>query len=94
MKNDFPVNAVGSETNPLLEPWGGPHGGVPPFDRIKVSDFKPALEAGMKENLEEVDRIANNAASPDFSNTIEALERSGRTLSRVSTIFYVWTRVS
>ncbi len=93
MKNDFPVNAVGSETNPLLEPWGGPHGGVPPFDRIKVSDFKPALEAGMKENLEEVDRIANNAASPDFSNTIEALERSGRTLSRVSTIFYVWSGV-
>jgi len=93
MKNDFPVNAVGPDTNPLLEPWGGPHGGVPPFDRIKFSDFKPALEAGMKENLEEVDRIANNASSPDFSNTIEALERSGRTLSRVSTIFYVWSGV-
>jgi peptidyl-dipeptidase Dcp len=93
MKNDFPVNAVGPDTNPLLEPWGGPHGGVPPFDRIKVSDFKPALEVGMKENLEEVDRIANNASSPDFSNTIEALERSGRTLSRVSTIFYVWSGV-
>src|SRR5438552_17170968 len=35
--------------NPLLEPWSGPHGGVPPFDRVRVADFKPALHAAMSE---------------------------------------------
>jgi len=40
--------------NPLLAPWTGPYGGVPPFDKVKISDFKPALEAAMKENLDEI----------------------------------------
>ena len=41
---------------PLLAPWGGPHGGVPAFDQVKVADFKPALEAAMAENLAEIKR--------------------------------------
>ena len=76
--------------NPLLAPWTGPYGGVPPFDKVKISDFKPALEAAMKENLDEIETIANNREAPAFENTIVALERSGKTLDRVSTIYYVW----
>jgi peptidyl-dipeptidase Dcp len=77
--------------NPLLAPWAGPAGGVPPFDQVRVADFKPALEAAMAENLAEVEKIARNAAAPDFENTIAALERSGRTFSRVSAIYSVWS---
>ena len=77
--------------NPLLEQWTGPYGGVPPFDRVKVEHFKPALEAAMAENLAEVDRIANDPAPPTFENTIAALEKSGRTLDRVGSIFGVWS---
>jgi len=68
----------------------GPYGGVPPFDRVKVDDFKPALEAAMAENLAEIDKIAKNSAEPTFENTIVTLERAGQTLDRVSTIYNVW----
>ena len=76
--------------NPLLAKWEGPYGGVPPFDRVQVADFKPALEAAMVENLAEVDRIAKDPAAPTFENTIAALERAGRTLDRVQTIYGVF----
>ena len=77
--------------NPLLEKWTGPFGGLPPFDKIKTSDFEPAFEAAMAENLKEIDAIANNKAAPTFENTIEAMEDAGRTLDRVSTIFYTYS---
>jgi peptidyl-dipeptidase Dcp len=85
-------NAMNSETeeNPLLAKWEGAYGGVPPFDRVQVAFFKPALEAAMTEQLAETDRIANNPAPPDFENTIAALERSGHTLDRVITLYGVW----
>jgi len=76
--------------NPLLQKWTGPYGGVPPFDKVKVADFKPALEAAMAENLKEVDAIAKNPAKPDFQNTIAALERAGQTLDRAGTIYAVF----
>ncbi|HEV2835511.1 MAG TPA: M3 family metallopeptidase [Pyrinomonadaceae bacterium] len=76
--------------NPLLLKWEGPYGGVPPFDRVQVALFKPALEAAMAEELAEIDRIAANPAAPDFENTIAALERSGRTLGRVTTLYGIW----
>jgi peptidyl-dipeptidase Dcp len=76
--------------NPLLPEWEGPYGGVPPFDKVHVADFKPALEAGMAENLADVDRIAKTAAAPTFENTIVALERAGQTLDRVQTIYGVF----
>jgi peptidyl-dipeptidase Dcp len=77
--------------NPLLAPWGGPHGGVPPFDQVRVGDFKPALEWAMRENLAEIERIAKHPAAPTFDNTIAALERSGRSFNRVSTLYGVWS---
>jgi peptidyl-dipeptidase Dcp len=77
--------------NPLLKSWSGPYGGVPPFDRVRVADFKPALEAAMQHKLAEVDEISRNSAPPTFDNTIAALERSGRTFNRVSAIYGVWS---
>ncbi|HET9551786.1 MAG TPA: M3 family metallopeptidase [Anaeromyxobacteraceae bacterium] len=79
--------------NPLLVPWAGPYGGVPPFDAVRVEDFKPALEAGMAEQLAAIDRITADPAAPTFANTVAALERSGRTLDRVGRIFGVWGSV-
>ncbi len=76
--------------NPLLAKWEGKYGGVPPFDRVQVPLFKPALEAAMAEELSEVDRIATNSAPATFENTVEALERAGRTLNRVQTVYGVW----
>ena len=57
------------------------------FDKIKTSDFKPALEEGMKQQLAEVQKIADSAAQPTFKNTLEALETSGQLLRRVSGVF-------
>ena len=58
--------AVEGGANPLLQPWKGPYGGVPPFDQVKLEHFKPALEAAMAQNLKEVDAIANNKVAPNF----------------------------
>jgi peptidyl-dipeptidase Dcp len=76
--------------NPLLAPWGGPYGGVPPFDRARPEHLQPALEAGIAEQLAEVDRIADDPSPPTFENTLAALERSGRTLSRVGAVYGVF----
>jgi peptidyl-dipeptidase Dcp len=85
-----PLSAV-PPSNPLLARWIGPAGGVPPFDQVRVVDFKPALEAAMAENLAEAEKVARNSAAPDFENTIVALERSGRTFNRASAIYGVWS---
>jgi peptidyl-dipeptidase Dcp len=60
---------------------------LPPFDRIRDSDYRPAFEAGMREQLREVAAIARNPAPPTFENTIVALERSGQLLTRVDNVF-------
>src|SRR5437588_4773487 len=61
---------------------------APPFDKIKDSDYAPAIEEGMKNQLAEVNAIANNPASPTFANTLEAMERSGALLTRVTKVFF------
>ena len=82
--------AAPSYTGPLVEPWKGPHGGVPPFDQVVVSQFQPALETAMASYRAEVQAIADNAAPPTFANTLAALERSGRTLDCVQAVYGVW----
>lgn len=77
--------------NPLTAKWDGPYGGVPPFDKVKVSDIKPALESAMAENLAEIDVITGNSQPANFDNTIAALERAGSALDRVGTIYGIWS---
>ena len=59
---------------------------APPFDRIKDTDYQPALEAGMAEHLKEVEAIADNPAAPTFENTMVALEKAGQLYNRVSNV--------
>lgn len=77
--------------NPLLREWTGPYGGVPPFDRVKVSDIKPALEEAMIEKRAQIETIVNNPATATFENTIEALELSGNKFERINAIYYTWS---
>ena len=74
-------------TNPLLAPWPGPFGGVPPFDRVRVEHFRPGLEQAMADRLAEIDAIANDPAPPTFENTIAALERGGKALDRAYALY-------
>lgn len=60
---------------------------APAFDRIKNADYQPALEAGMREQVAEMDSIAAQKDAPTFANTIEAMERTGRLLNRVAAVF-------
>jgi peptidyl-dipeptidase Dcp len=73
--------------NPLLTKWNTPFG-VPPFDKIKNEDYKPAFEVGIKEQKDEIAAIINNTDAPTFKNTIEAIELSGATLNKVASVFY------
>ena len=79
-----------SQTNPLTAPWTGPFGGVPPFDRVRVADLAPALEAAMAAQLAALDAIASDPAAPTFDNTIAAMERAGRGFDRVATVYGVY----
>ncbi len=60
---------------------------APPFDLIKDSDYQPAFEEGIKQQLADIDAIANNPAPPSFENTLVAMEKSGRMLERVNLTF-------
>ncbi len=77
-------------SQPLLASWTGAHNGAPPFDRVRVEDFEPALMAGMAEQRAEIAGIVAAAGPPTFDNTIAALERSGRALARAGAIYGVW----
>ena len=77
--------------NVLLAEWTGPHGGVPAFDHMDLAAVKPALEAGMAQQLAEVDAIVANPEPATFENTILAMERGGRPLNRVFTYWSIWS---
>jgi peptidyl-dipeptidase Dcp len=81
--------AVNPADNPLLQPWTGPYGGVPPFDRARPEHLAQALDLSMAELLAEVYAIAAQEAPATFENTIAAMERSGRTFSRVMAVYGV-----
>ncbi|MGA2555164.1 MAG: M3 family metallopeptidase [Verrucomicrobiota bacterium] len=78
--------ALAQEANPFAAPSTLPLQ-APRFDRIKDTDYMPAFDEGIKQQLAEIDRIANNPAAPTFENTIVAIESSGRMLDRVSETF-------
>jgi peptidyl-dipeptidase Dcp len=73
--------------NPFAQPSSLPYQ-LPPFDRIHDADFMPAFTAGMAIELAETAAIAHNPEPPSFDNTIVAMERTGRVLTRVSTTFF------
>jgi peptidyl-dipeptidase Dcp len=75
------------EMNPFFETYSAPFG-VPPFDKIENRHYLPAFKEGIIQHNRDINQIINNAATPDFDNTIVALDRSGELLSRVSTLFF------
>lgn len=77
--------------NPLLAPMTGPYSGVPAFDKMDLADLKPAMIKAMALSLSELDDIAGNPAAATFENTIEAMEGSGRTFSRVLSFYGIWS---
>ncbi len=76
-------------TTPLLTPWTGPYGGVPPWDAVRVEDFEPAFDVAIEAAAHEIDAIANNPEPPTFDNTIAAFERAGRVVERLEALFGV-----
>ncbi len=73
--------------NPFYTEYGTPFE-VPDFSKIKTSDYIPAFEEGIKQHAAEIDAIANNEEAPTFENTLEAMDKSGALLDRVSSVFY------
>ena len=76
--------------NVLLSPWTGSYGGLPPFDKIKTSQFKPAIVAGIEMNRAEILAIANQTSTPTFANTLAAMEDAGRPLGRAAQMFFTY----
>jgi peptidyl-dipeptidase Dcp len=76
-----------AQDNPLLIAWQTPHQ-TPPFDTIKPEHFLPAFEQAFADHAAEIAAISHDPATPDFANTITALERSGKLLTKVSAVFY------
>jgi len=73
--------------NPLLMPWTTPFE-MPPFDRIAIAHFVPAFDRSFAIDRKEIAAIASAKAAPTFANTIDALERSGDALDRISSVFF------
>ena len=73
--------------NPLLADWNTPYA-TPPFDKISISDYEPAIETAIAISRAEVDAIVNNPAKPTFKNTILALENQGELLDRITSVFF------
>lgn len=73
--------------NPFFADYNTPYQ-TAPFDLIKFEHFEPAFTEGMKQGLTEIDAIANNTKAPTFENTIEAIDKSGQLLTKVSNVFF------
>jgi peptidyl-dipeptidase Dcp len=79
--------AVAAAENPLLAPWQTPFE-TPPFTEIEPKHFLPAFEQAFADHAAEIAAITLDPSAPDFANTVTALERSGKLLSKVSAVFY------
>ncbi|MBQ1692714.1 MAG: M3 family metallopeptidase, partial [Bacteroidales bacterium] len=75
------------EQNPFMQEWDTPYG-IPPFDKIKIEHYMPAIKAGIAEQEAEIKAIVDNPAAPTFENTVAALELSGNLLSKVTGVLY------
>lgn len=90
-QSDVQTLTAQANQDPLLKPWTGPHGGVPPWDQARAELVGPALELGIRLQEAEVQAIANNPARPTFENTMVPMQDSGRHLDRALTVFGVMT---
>src|SRR6185312_1791695 len=80
------AKSAAQRVNPFFAPSTLPFQ-APPFNLIRDSDYQPAIEAGMKRQRAEIERIADNPAPPTFDNTIVAMEKSGQLLERAMEVF-------
>jgi peptidyl-dipeptidase Dcp len=78
--------AAAADSNPFLQKSTLQYQ-APPFDKIRDADYAPAIEEGMRRQIAEIDAIADDEAPPTFANTLEAMERSGQLLTRVTKVF-------
>ena len=85
-----PAHAAFGPGNPFYAPSTLPYQ-APQFDKIQDADYQPAMDAGIDQQLAEIQAIASNPESPGLENTVVALERSGRLLDRVSQVFFAVT---
>ena len=84
---EIPAPDASLATNPFMKKSSLQYQ-APEFDKIKDEHFKPAFDYGMKVQLAEIEKIANNTEAPTFENTILALETSGEVLKRAQIVFY------
>jgi peptidyl-dipeptidase Dcp len=81
------MTATTTPPNPLLQEWNTPFN-IAPFALIRPEHFKPAVEQAIEMAREEINEIVANTAAPDFSNTVETLERAGEVLNRITPILF------
>ena len=79
------------DQNMMLEPWGGPYGGVPPWNLVRPHAFPEAFETAIDLADQEIAAIADQTESPSFANTLVPLETAGRTLERLEVLLGVHT---
>lgn len=79
--------SLGASSNPLLESWTAQPFSLPPFDKIETHHYQPALQVGMEEQLEDLQKIVGNPDPPTFDNVFVAYDRAGATLSKVRGVF-------
>lgn len=85
-KNTTQMNDLNMD-NPFLQEYNTPYD-VPPFDRIKVEHYKPAILKAIEEHNEEIEKIVNNTSEPTFDNVLTALDNSGELLTKVTGVLY------
>ena len=74
-----------NDTNIFLQEWDTPYG-IPPFDKIEIADYMPAVKEGIRLQEAEIQAIVDNPDAPDFENTIAAFDRSGKVLAKVTAV--------
>lgn len=77
--------------NPLLAPWTGPYGGLPPFSSVKTSHFMPAITESIAAFHSDLTAITSCPDQPTFANTMEAYCAAGKTLEYASTVYNTWS---
>ncbi len=80
-----------SPDSPMIAAWSGPYGGVPPWDKVKVSDFAPAFDHAIEAARAEIAAIVSNEKKPAFENTLVAMEKAGAELTRLQNLFGVYS---